>query len=291
MHNALLKPFLAISLIIFKYYYLILIIENQKLARDILKSFEFLSKKRQDKPRDSGLTMVLDKGLGLETAESLMNISGEYVDYLKFGWGTSIVHEQDIIKSKVQMYKDHDITPYTGGTLFELAYMNGKLEEFFEEARNLGFPAVEISDGSTSIAHEDKLQCIKKACDEGFEVLSEVGKKNPDLDRELTVDERIEAMNAELEAGSGLVIVEAREGGKNIGIFDSSGNAKEDEIDVILDGVSPKKILWEAPNKDQQVFFILKLGNDVNLGNISSDDITSLETLRQGLRGDTLGKI
>ncbi|WP_296872931.1 phosphosulfolactate synthase [uncultured Methanobrevibacter sp.] len=256
-----------------------------------MKSFEFLSKKREEKPRECGITMVLDKGLGLETAESLMNISGEYVDYLKFGWGTSIVHEQDIIKAKVQMYKDHDITPYTGGTLFELAYMNGKLEEFFTEAHDLGFPAIEISDGSTSINHDDKLDCIKRAKQEGFEVLSEVGKKNPELDKELTLEERIRYMQDELDAGSSLVIVEAREGGKNIGIFDKAGNAKEDEIDVILDKVNPNKILWEAPNKDQQVFFILKLGNTVNLGNVSSDDITSLETLRQGLRGDTVGKI
>ncbi|MEE1150834.1 MAG: phosphosulfolactate synthase [Methanobrevibacter sp.] len=256
-----------------------------------MKSFEFLSKKREEKPRNCGITMVLDKGLGLETAESLMNISGEYVDYLKFGWGTSIVHEQDIIKAKVQMYKDHDITPYTGGTLFELAYMNDKLEEFFTEAHDLGFPAIEISDGSTNINHDDKLDCIKRARQEGFEVLSEVGKKNPELDKELTLEERIRYMQDELDAGSSLVIVEAREGGKNIGIFDKAGNAKEDEIDVILDKINPNRILWEAPNKDQQVFFILKLGNTVNLGNVSSDDITSLETLRQGLRGDTVGKI
>ena len=235
--------------------------------------------------------MVLDKGLGLETAESLMNISGEYVDYLKFGWGTSIVHEQEIIKAKVEMYKNHDITPYTGGTLFELAYMADKLDEFFTEAHELGFPAIEISDGSTTISHEDKLECIRRAKEEGFEVLSEVGKKDPNLDRELTLEERIKNMQEELDAGSSLVIVEAREGGKNIGIFDKSGNAKEDEIDAILDKIEADKILWEAPNKDQQVFFILKLGNTVNLGNISSDDITSLETLRQGLRGDTVGKI
>lgn len=235
--------------------------------------------------------MVLDKGMGLETAKSLMEISGEYVDYLKFGWGTSIVHEQDIVRAKVEMYKSFDITPYTGGTLFELAYMQGKLDEFLKEARNLGFPAVEISDGSTSISHDDKLDCIRKAKREGFEVLSEVGKKNPELDKELALEERIRYMQEELDAGSSLVIVEAREGGKNIGIFDKAGNAKEDEIDVILDKINPKKILWEAPNKDQQVFFILKLGNTVNLGNVSSDDITSLETLRQGLRGDTVGKI
>lgn len=256
-----------------------------------MKSFNFLLKEREEKPRQKGITMVLDKGLGLETAESLMNISGDYVDYLKFGWGTSIVHEQDIIKDKVAMYKSHNITPYTGGTLFELAYMNDKLEEFFQEAHDLGFEAIEVSDGSTTISHDKKLEYIESAKKDGFEVLSEVGKKDPGLDKELSLDERIEYMQNELEAGSSLIIVEAREGGKNIGIYDKAGNAKEDEIDYILDNFNGNKILWEAPNKDQQVFFILKLGNDVNLGNVSTDDITSLETLRRGLRGDTVGKI
>lgn len=256
-----------------------------------MKSFNFLLKEREEKPRQKGITMVLDKGLGLETAESLMNISGDYVDYLKFGWGTSIVHEQDIIKDKVAMYKSHNITPYTGGTLFELAYMNNKLEEFFQEAHDLGFEAIEVSDGSTTISHDKKLECIESAKKDGFEVLSEVGKKDPGLDKELSLDERIDYMQNELEAGSSLIIVEAREGGKNIGIYDNAGNAKEDEIDYILDNFDGNKILWEAPNKDQQVFFILKLGNDVNLGNVSTDDITSLETLRRGLRGDTVGKI
>lgn len=256
-----------------------------------MKSFNFLLKEREEKPRQKGITMVLDKGLGLETAESLMNISGDYVDYLKFGWGTSIVHEQDIIKDKVAMYKSHNITPYTGGTLFELAYMNDKLEEFFQEAHDLGFEAIEVSDGSTTISHDKKLECIESAKKDGFEVLSEVGKKDPGLDKELSLYERIEYMQNELEAGSSLIIVEAREGGKNIGIYDKAGNAKEEEIDYILDNFDGNKILWEAPNKDQQVFFILKLGNDVNLGNVSTDDITSLETLRRGLRGDTVGKI
>lgn len=256
-----------------------------------MKSFNFLLKEREEKPRQKGITMVLDKGLGLETAESLMNISGDYVDYLKFGWGTSIVHEQDIIKDKVAMYKSHNITPYTGGTLFELAYMNDKLEEFFQEAHDLGFEAIEVSDGSTTISHDKKLECIESAKKDGFEVLSEVGKKDPGLDKELSLDERIEYMQNELEAGSSLIIVEAREGGKNIGIYDKAGNAKEDEIDYILNNFDGNKIIWEAPNKDQQVFFILKLGNDVNLGNVSTDDITSLETLRRGLRGDTVGKI
>lgn len=256
-----------------------------------MKSFEFLSIKREEKPRNYGITMVLDKGLGYENAKSLMEISGEYVDYLKFGWGTSIVHEQNIIKSKVKMYQSYDIVPYTGGTLFELAYMNNKLDDFFNEAHNLGFKAIEISDGSVNIPHENKLECIDLAKSEGFEVLSEVGKKDPNLDKDLTLDERIDYMEKELDAGSSLIIVESREGGKNIGIYDKSGNAKEDEINYILDNFNGDKLLWEAPNKDQQVFFILKLGNTVNLGNVSSDDITSLETLRRGLRGDTIGKI
>ena len=256
-----------------------------------MKSFNFLLNKREEKPRQKGITMVLDKGLGLETGESLMDISGEYVDYLKFGWGTSIVHEQDIIRKKVEMYKSYNITPYTGGTLFELAYMNNKLEEFFQEAHDLGFEAIEVSDGSTTIAHDKKLECIEAAKKDGFEVLSEVGKKDPELDKKLSLDERIEYMQAELDSGSLLIIVEAREGGKDIGIYDKSGNAKEDEIDYILNNFNGDKLLWEAPNKDQQVFFILKLGNDVNLGNVSTDDITSLETLRRGLRGDTVGKI
>lgn len=256
-----------------------------------MKSFNFLSKNREEKPRNHGLTMVLDKGLGLETAESLMNISGDYVDYIKFGWGTAAVHERDIIKAKVEMYKNHNITPYTGGTLFELAYSAGKLEEFFTEAHDLGFTAIEISDGSMNMPREDKLQAIKSAKNEGFEVISEVGKKDPKLDAEFTPDERVDHLLGELRQGSSHVIVEAREGGKNIGIFDESGKAKEDEIDYILNQVPNEKIIWEAPNKDQQVFFILKLGNTVNLGNISTNDITSLETLRRGLRGDTFGKI
>lgn len=235
--------------------------------------------------------MVLDKGLGLETADSLMKIAGDHVDFVKFGWGTSIVHSQDSIKDKVAMYKTHNITPYTGGTLFELAYSQGKLDEFFKEARELGFPAVEISDGSCDMTHEDKLNCIRRAKEEGFTVLSEVGKKNPDLDKEISLEGRVQMMNDELEAGSSFIIVEAREGGKNIGIFDKSGNVKGDDVRYISDNVNIDKILWEAPNKDQQIYFVLNFGKDVNLGNISVDDITSLETIRRGLRGDTFGKI
>lgn len=257
-----------------------------------MKAFDFLLKERETKPRDIGMTMVLDKGLGFDTAKSLMEISADYVDYLKFGWGTSVIQDENLIRAKVEMYKGFDIIPYTGGTLFELAYMNDKVDNFFKRAKELGFESIEISNGSTDLSYEDKIDYIKRATDLGFHVLSEVGKKNPAIDKEITLEERVNYMNAELEAGSSKVIVEAREGGKNIGIFDKSGNAKEDEVDYILNNISDEtKIIWEAPQKDQQVYFVLKLGSDVSLGNISTDDIISLETIRQGLRGDTLGKL
>ena len=256
-----------------------------------MKCFEFLLPSREKKPRKKGFTMVLDKGLGLKTAKSLMEISGEYIDFLKFGWGTIIVHDKEIIKRKIEMYKSFEITPYTGGTLFEIAYINNKVPEFFKEARKLGFEAIEISDGSTDMTESEKLNFISEAREKGFYVLSEVGKKDPKVDASITMEKRIELVNAELKAGSDMVIIEAREGGKNIGIYDEKGNAKEEEVDYLLKHIPGEKIIWEAPNKDQQVYFILKLGKETNLGNISTDDITSLETIRRGLRGDTINKI
>ena len=256
-----------------------------------MKCFEFLLPTRNEKPRNNGMTMVLDKGLGYYMAKSLMEISGEYVDLLKFGWGTIIIHNKKIIQKKVEMYKSFDIIPYAGGTLFEIAYNNEKVEKFFKEAKNIGFEAVEISDGSTDMKESEKLDFISYAKEEGFYVLSEVGKKNPIADAKIDLNKRIELIKAELKAGSDKVIIEAREGGKNIGIFDDEGIAKEKEVDCITKQIKKEDIIWEAPNKDQQVYFVLKFGSDVNLGNISSNDITSLETIRRGLRGDTLGKI
>jgi len=257
---------------------------------DNMKCFEFLLPPRNKKPRNSGITMVLDKGLGYGMSKSLMEISGEYVDFLKFGWGTIITHNKEIIQKKVEMYKSFDIVPYAGGTLFEIAYNNEKVEKFFKEAKNIGFEAIEISDGSTEMKESEKLDFISYAKEEGFYVLSEVGKKDPIADAKIDLDKRIELVKAELKAGSDKVIIEAREGGKNIGIFDDEGIAKEKEVDCITKQIKKEDIIWEAPNKDQQVYFVLKFGSDVNLGNISSNDITSLETIRRGLRGDAMGK-
>jgi phosphosulfolactate synthase len=255
-----------------------------------MKSFEFLLPKRNTKPRNNGLTMVLDKGLGLNNAKSLMEISGEYVDLLKFGWGTSILHNKNIIMEKISMYKSFDIIPFTGGTLFEIAYLKDKIEDVFIEAKNMGFEAIEISNGSTNMSEDEKLNFVKQAKEYDFFVLSEVGKKNVAKDKEISLEQRINSIKDEINAGSDLVIMEGRESGKNIGIYDSNGELKLDLVDAIKSQVDVNKILWEAPNKNQQVDLVLNIGPNVNLGNISTEEITSVETIRRGLRGDTVGK-
>lgn len=236
-------------------------------------------------------TMVLDKGLGYKYVEDMLSITGKYFNLLKYGWGTSILYDQEVIKEKNELYQSYDIKTYTGGTLFELANRSNKIDEFFDEVDKLGFNAVEISDGSTTINADTRSNLIQKAKDLGFYTLSEVGKKSIELDHKYTVENRIELINKDIEYGSDMVIIEGRESGKNIGIYDEKGNVKDDDIRLISENTPQDKILWEAPNKNQQVSLILKLGNDVNLGNVSSNEIISLETLRRGLRGDTLGKL
>ncbi len=251
-----------------------------------MRAFEFL-----DNVGDINTnTMVLDKGLGYKSVEDSLKLTGDYFNLLKFGWGTSILYEKELIKDKNELYQSYDIKTYTGGTLFELANKNNKIEEFFEELDNLGFNAVEISDGSTNIDDVTRYSCIEMAKDAGFYTLSEVGKKNPQKDHEYSIEDRINLINMDMEHKSDMVIVEGRESGKNIGIYDEKGNVKEDELKAIADNVNQEKLMWEAPNKNQQIELILSFGNDVNIGNVNFNEIISLETLRRGLRGDTLGK-
>jgi len=256
-----------------------------------MKSFNFLSPERIADYGENGITMVLDKGLGVLNLVDIMEISGEYVDFLKFGWGTIILHNKDIIQEKIEIAKSYGTSPYPGGSLFEIAYLNNKIPEYFDELDKLGFETLEISDGSVYIEHEKKLELIKEAKKNGFYVLSEVGKKDQAKDNNLELENRIKLIQSELKAGSNKVIIEGRESGKDIGIFDSDGNVKADEIADILKNVNSDDLIWEAPKKNQQVYFVLNLGSNVNLGNINIDDITSLETIRRGLRGDTIGKI
>lgn len=252
-----------------------------------MRAFEFLDKFDTLDAK----TMVIDKGLGVTHVADMLKVNGDYFNFIKYGWGTSILCNDQIVKEKNEIYASYDIKSYTGGTLFELANKQNKIDEYFDEIDRLGFTAIEISDGSTVIPEEDRDELIKEAKNLGYYTLSEIGKKNPEKDHEYSIDKRIELIEKDINSGSDMVIIEGRESGKNIGIYDEKGNVKSDDLNKISANIDQNKIMWEAPNKNQQIELILSIGNDVNIGNVSPEEIISLETLRRGLRGDTLGKV
>jgi len=245
---------------------------------------------RSEKPRTKGLTMVLDKGLGMNQAEDLME-GAPYIDIIKLGWGTSRLFSEKVIRTKVNLYKKHNICVGTGGTFFELAHTQGKTEQFFNYCHEIGFNLIEISNGSISLSPQAKSKAIQLARSMGFMVISEVGKKEPLEDDKLTIEERITEAQSDLQAGASQVIIEAREGGKSLGIYDDKGSVKEDMAQTLVKAIGVEKIMFEAPEKSQQAYLILHFGTDVNLGNIRTDDVIPLETLRCGIRGDTFGKV
>lgn len=255
-----------------------------------MNAFNFLTKDRIRAPEE-GITMMLDKGMGPNMVEDFLDISGPYVDLAKLGWGTSAIHERELIKYKIDTYLSNDIIPYPGGTLFELAYIRDKFDEFLAEADELGFKAIEISDGTVDITPEERYRIIGEVKELGFMALTEVGKKDPRKDHHFTAIDRVNLVTLDLEAGADKVIIEGREGGKDLGIYNNNGDVKEEDVQILMDYLDVNKLIWEAPQKNQQAYLILKFGSNVNLGNISPDEITSLETMRRGLRGDTLGKV
>jgi len=255
------------------------------------KAFDFLDMiDRTEKPRNKGIAMVLDKGLGSNAAKDLMEYA-EYIDVIKLGWGTPRFCSEEKIKEKIKLYTKNDIFVSNGGTLFEIAHSLKKIDQFLDYAKKLGFTLLEISSGITTISREDKEEYIKKAKDLDFNVFTEIGRKNPAEDIKLTMEQRINDANRDLELGASKIIIEAREGGKGIGIFDQNGNIIENMAKDLINGIGLDNILFEAPLKNQQVYFILNFGPDVNIGNIKSEDVLALETLRRGFRGDTFGKL
>ena len=236
---------------------------------------------RASKPREEGLTMVMDKGLSLNEAENMVALKSELTDIVKLGFGTSLLTR--FIDKKINLYQKSGMMVYTGGTLFEAFVIRNQFDDFCKLMDKLKLEMVEVSDGSISINHDVKCEYIQKLS-KNFKVISEIGSK----DESIILDDSqwINFMKKELDAGSWKVIAEAREGG-NVGMFDPNGNIKKDLIDKITSNIPVDKILWEAPQKKQQVWFINSFGANVNLGNISPNDIISLECLRLGLRGDT----
>ena len=251
--------------------------------------FEMPVEGRAVKPRENGITMLIDKGLGLAETKDLLEMAGDYIDMVKMTFGTSAFIDMEIVQRKTEILKSYDVWTMPGGTFMEVALWQKRYPEYLERCKAIGLNAIEISDGTIEIDLETRKDCIKRAVDMGFKVLTEVGKKDPN--EKVGLDLMYREIASDLECGAFKVIVEAREAGKGVGIYDAEGKVKQDEIDNIIAGVDdPTKLEWEAPIKSQQQHLILRFGPNVNLGNVAPDEILALEALRCGLRGDTLKK-
>lgn len=247
-----------------------------------MKNFELpFIPERPDKPREKGLTMMMDKGLSLSQTADFIEANGELTDIVKFGFGTAFVTND--LEQKIALYKSHNIRPYFGGTLFEAFYARGMFEDYLRLVDKYDLDLAEISDGSIIIPHDKKCELIRIMAKDRT-VLSEVGSKDSGI--LISPNKWIKMMSTELEAGSWKVIAEGRESG-NVGVFRPNGTAHTFLINKIIAKIEPNSILWEAPIKNQQVWFIKLFGANVNLGNIAPHEVIPLECLRIGLRGDT----
>nr|WKN37627.1 phosphosulfolactate synthase [Tunicatimonas sp. TK19036] len=236
---------------------------------------------RTKKPRVSGYTMAMDKGLSLREVEDFISVAGEYVDIVKLGWATSVVTPK--LEEKIAAYHNANIPVYFGGTLFEAFIVRDQFDDYRRILDRYKLSFAEVSDGSIEIPHDEKLGYIRQLAEQ-VTVLSEVGSK--DAAKIMPPYKWIELMQAELEAGAWKVIGEARESG-NVGLFRATGEVRSGLVEEILTKIPFESIIWEAPQKEQQVWFIKLLGANVNLGNIAPNEIIPLETIRIGLRGDT----
>jgi len=236
---------------------------------------------RTAKPRKSGLTMVMDKGLSFAEAENFLSVAGVHTDLIKLGFGTSFVTPN--LRKKIELYQAHGIPVYFGGTLFEAFVMRDQFDDYVAICKDYKIDLIEVSDGSITIPHAEKCGYIEKIA-KFATVLSEVGSK--DAAHIIPPYKWIELMSAELSAGAEYVIAEAREAG-NVGIYRGSGEVREGLVQEILTKIPAEKILWEAPQKAQQLYFLELVGCNVNLGNIAPSEVIPLETMRIGLRSDT----
>ena len=237
---------------------------------------------RTSKPRDNGITLVLDKGFSVRQAEDLCESSRDYIDIVKLGWGTSLVTHK--LEEKLDVYRSNNIPVYFGGTLFEAYMLRDQLDAYVQLLKHHQIDTLEVSNGTIWLSDKRKNDIIRELSSE-FTVLSEVGSKNPnDI---IPPYKWVRMIDKELEAGATKVICEARESG-TVGVFRPNGEVRSGLIDEITDQISPKHLIFEAPQKEQQVWFIRKFGSNVNLGNIAPTDVISVETMRLGLRSDTL---
>jgi len=236
---------------------------------------------RNLKPRTNGITMVMDKGLSIVEAENFMSVTHPHVDIVKLGFGTSFVTPN--LEQKLDVYRKYEIPIYFGGTLFEAFLIRNQFDDYINVCKKYQIDYIEVSDGSIDIPHAEKCGYIEKLTKYAT-VLSEVGSK--DETNIFPPYKWIELMRAELNAGSSYVIAEAREAG-NVGLYRGSGEVRQGLVQEILTQIPSEKIIWEAPQKGQQLYFIELLGCNVNLGNIAPSEVLPLEAMRIGLRSDT----
>lgn len=242
---------------------------------------------RSKKPRQIGLTMVIDKHMGPTRLQDLIQTAGDYIDVIKLTFGTSAFYDEKLLKEKNALLTGANIDVMPGGTFLEVAIWQKSFDAYLEKARELGFSAIEVSDGTIEMDLAIRKTAIQKSKNAGFKVFTEVGKKDPKEALPLSLVHRM--IQEDMVNGAMKVIVEAREAGKGVGIFDETGKIKLDEVEDIVSKVNEEDcLMWEAPIKNQQQALIMRFGNNVNLGNIPPDDILALEALRQGVRGDTL---
>ncbi len=238
---------------------------------------------RTARPRTNGLTMVNDKGLSIAEARYLVSGAGPHVDLVKLAFGTPLVTSG--LKEKIEIFQDAGIPVYFGGLLFEAFVIRDQFNDYLDLLKEYNISYIEVSDGSIDITHEEKCGYIEKLSKYGI-VLSEIGSKDKDREHITPPYQWIKLMQAELQAGSSYIVAEAREAG-TVGIYRNSGEVREGLVQEILTKVPAEKILWEAPQKDQQLYFLQLIGANANLGNINPHEVIALEAMRIGLRGDT----
>lgn len=238
-------------------------------------------------PRRRGWTMVIDKGMSPAATRGLTEVAGSYIDLWKLPFGTSALYPERVLKEKVNGLLQQGLDVYPGGTFLEIAILQGHLERFYEACREVGFTAVEVSDGTIPLSPRERRAAITTAVDFGFIVFSEIGKKDPQEHIPASALHRI--MEEDLQAGVRGIIVEGRESGQGVGIYDRDGEILEDELTKIVKACpAPDRLIWEAPQKTQQEELIVRFGPNVNLGNIPPSEALALEALRRGFRADTL---
>jgi phosphosulfolactate synthase len=246
---------------------------------------EWTISERLVKPRANGVTMVMDKGLGIQAFEDLLILAGPYIDFIKLGFGTLALTPEKIARKKVELAKKYHVAIYPGGTFFEVAYQEKKISTYFQWLYQLGFEWIEISNGVIDYIPNERSKLIQRAIDKNFQVITEIGKKQAGSITEQDI--LYNQFAADIEAGASYVIIEGRETGEDIGIYNKQGEVDVTYVKDVLQTIDNSKCIWETPKKGQQVKLIELVGANVNLGNIAPTDILSVESLRQGLRADT----